>query len=554
MKNPLKYFILIITLLSIVLTIECCIRRIDWVGNEGSGTIVKGLVKEPDGKTPACGAYVELTRHKSGLDPYALPKRSSRDSSFFRSKRTDKNGAFEFDSIPDDFYLLSARDTGNYWMRDSIVIKSDSDYTPSTYTLQSPAGIQLILPRFDDSTKASIRIVGLEIKKEIDTGGTFILMQLPAGSFNIQLKIFKGDDTSYYCDSFTVIAGEITVIKFEQLTAFYRVIYNGNGNTSGVAPVDKRLYKKGEEVILKDSGDLAKEGAGFHGWNTKAEGRGAFYKAGAVITMDTVNVTLYAKWDGDEYLLTLTTSGNGKISGPDSVMLPSKTPYSITAIPDSGYHLSGWRVMNGNAVISDSIAETTQVILENGNATIQGRFKAGYTFKKEYGDSSDEKAYSIQPTIDGGFIIVGSYVPFHSTQGSSGIFIMNTDASGNVLWKKILGNGYQANSIQSTIDGNFVIIGNTMLSAGESDICLIKIDKNGNQIWIRTFGGPYSDAGNSVQQTNDGGFIITGNSHDSICLIKTDANGTLRGIKLSEYQSTQAAEVPFNKPQTGVIF
>jgi len=139
----------------------------------------------------------------------------------------------------------------------------------------------------------------------------------------------------------------------------------------------------------------------------------------------------------------------------------------------------------------------------------------------------------VQQTIDSGYIIAGFTQPDETT-GATDILIIKTDADGNKIWDKTFGgNGYEeAYSVQQTNDGGYVLAGDTdSYGIGYGEGLIIKTDADGNKIWDKTFGGNASDAIYAVQQASDGGYILAGYTESygaggyDAWLIKTDADG-----------------------------
>ena len=129
-----------------------------------------------------------------------------------------------------------------------------------------------------------------------------------------------------------------------------------------------------------------------------------------------------------------------------------------------------------------------------------------------YGGSSRDYADSVQQTSDGGYIVRGSTQSFGA--GGNDIWILKLSPAGDIEWQKTYGGNYSgefAHSIQPTNDGGYIVVGETdSFGAGESDIWILKLSPDGDIEWQRTYGGSSSDRASSFLPTNDGGYIIAG--------------------------------------------
>ena len=167
--------------------------------------------------------------------------------------------------------------------------------------------------------------------------------------------------------------------------------------------------------------------------------------------------------------------------------------------------------------------------------------QAQITFQKTYGGTSDDWGYSVQQTADGGYIITGQNYGFGA--GNTDVYLIKIYSNGDTLWAKTFGGTYHdgGTSIQQTTDGGYIITGFTYsFGAGTIDVYLIKTDLNGNSLWAKTFGGTDYDYCFAVDQTADGGYVIAGTTKsfgagtDNAYLIRTDANGNSLWMKTYE--------------------
>lgn len=156
---------------------------------------------------------------------------------------------------------------------------------------------------------------------------------------------------------------------------------------------------------------------------------------------------------------------------------------------------------------------------------------------KTYGSGAEDGGKWIRQTPDGGYIIAGLS---HFGAGNYDNWLMKLDAAGNIDWNKLYGGGGNDYGIyvNTTSDGGYIMTGFfENLGYGATDISLVKTDGFGNTQWAKIYGGAGSDWGDYVEQTSDGGYLITaytdsyGAGGPDVIILRVDANGTLLWAK-----------------------
>jgi hypothetical protein len=156
---------------------------------------------------------------------------------------------------------------------------------------------------------------------------------------------------------------------------------------------------------------------------------------------------------------------------------------------------------------------------------------------RTYGGSNGDFGYSIKETNDGGFIIGGGTYSYGL--GGADFYLIRTNSIGDTLWTKTFGevNDDFCLSLDITDDG-YILAGkkNSNLPF-HPDMWIIKTDQLGNQIWEKTYAASADEIAYSIENTNDGGFIIggTNNSVDG-WVLKLDSFGDTIWTKIFEFR------------------
>jgi hypothetical protein len=190
---------------------------------------------------------------------------------------------------------------------------------------------------------------------------------------------------------------------------------------------------------------------------------------------------------------------------------------SIQETSDGGYIGAGSSLSNNGDLTSNNGELDFWVVKLTNTGSID--------WQKSYGGSQYDAASSVQQTSDGGYIVAGlsnsTDGDVIGNQGGRDFWILKLTNTGTITWQASLGgsNNDYARSIQETVDGGFIVAGSSAsidgditLNHGNFDFWVVKLTNTGIIDWQKSYGGSEHDGAYAIQQTTDGGYIMTGES------------------------------------------
>lgn len=208
--------------------------------------------------------------------------------------------------------------------------------------------------------------------------------------------------------------------------------------------------------------------------------------------------------------------------------------YSVCQSADGGYLVGGSSKsgISGKKTEPNLGAEDYWIVKLNSNGAIQ--------WQNTIGGSGWDEIHAIEQTNDEGFVLggfSGSSLSGDKTENSQGdldFWIVKVDTAGAIQWQNTIGGNWtdRLYSLQQTVDGGYIaagwsgspvsgdktndLIGNTM------DYWIMKLDAEGRIDWQNAFGGNSTDTPYSVSELMDGGYLVGGESASDSSGSKTE--------------------------------
>ena len=131
---------------------------------------------------------------------------------------------------------------------------------------------------------------------------------------------------------------------------------------------------------------------------------------------------------------------------------------------------------------------------------------------KCYGGNYVDYEPTIEPTSDGGYIMIGvvdgpggDVTGYHGNIDVGDYWVVKMDHQGTIQWSKCLGGTFfdEGQAVHEAPDGSFLVLGEaaslpgdgdvTTTNHGGTDFWLVRLSATGNILWQKSYGGEQNE-------------------------------------------------------------
>ncbi len=234
-------------------------------------------------------------------------------------------------------------------------------------------------------------------------------------------------------------------------------------------------------------------------WEKTFGGDGADYGRAIIETSDgdiVIAGRIDLPWPSDPDVYLVKVKSNGEVIWEKNLGSNTKhvEAYDVVEAADGGYVMAG--------VYEPGASSQLYLMKTDKDGVMQ--------WEKTYGGLASEVGYSIANTDDGGYIITG----YTTSYGDSlDVYLVKTDSQGDLLWERAYtrdGENDKGHSVIQSDDGDYMVFGQVYVTGWGWDYYLVNVEPNGDEAWRKVYGNIRADAGYSIAQTGDGGYLLAG--------------------------------------------
>ena len=238
------------------------------------------------------------------------------------------------------------------------------------------------------------------------------------------------------------------------------------------------------------------------------------------------------KVDNGEFPLTVSTDCGVNPTTSTNLCLKASDGNDYTTTPYVRPTPQSFTLTATNGELSYYITESEGPIAVSG-APVSASIA---TYVDIIGDNDGDAGLSVFATSDGGHVTLSNTRTYgvNTPSANQDALIIKYDSSGSISWSKSWGGPSEevANSIIQTSDGGYAITGYTYSYGSNGDMFVVKYDQTGTIVWNNIWDSSTSDydEGRHIIETDDGSFVVAGLSYaasEDALLVKYNSSGSL---------------------------